>query len=141
MHSGWIRMRCWFNLDFCPYIHGTAALALFAFDANFISISASVHGQECASFMVHLLLFHQCTFLVCLLLLLAFYNSYALSSHVSCAKPIFTFSQVSASSIWFVLARDGLQFHFKLICFSHRTEVQNQKNKRKSCIQYNNLYF
>lgn len=59
-HSGWIRMRCWFHLDFCPYVHRTALLALFAFAAKFISVSASVHGQDSASasFMVHLLLFH-----------------------------------------------------------------------------------
>lgn len=48
-HSGWIRTRCWFHLDFCPYIHRTAVLALFAFAAEFISVSASVHGQESAS--------------------------------------------------------------------------------------------
>lgn len=124
MHSGWIRMRCWFCLDFCPDVHRTSALALFAFSAKLISVSASVHEQESASasFLLHLLLFHHYTSLACLLLLLDFCSSNALSSHVCCAKPISTGSQASASSIWFVLARGGIHFSSKLI-FSHRFVV------------------
>lgn len=74
MHSGCISMRCWFPLDFRPYITGLQFWHWFAFAAKFISVSASVHGLQSAPafFMVHWLLFYHCMLLVCSLLLLAF---------------------------------------------------------------------
>lgn len=104
---------------------GLTFLALFAFAAKFISVSASVHRLDSVSvsFMVHLLQFHCSIQLFYLLLLIAFCDSYILSSHVCSPKPISTCSWAYASNIWYILVRDSLHFGSQLICFPHRCAV------------------
>lgn len=99
MHSGCIRMKCWFYLDFCPFVHRISVLALFAFACKVhfcFSICSWTGVCSHFFFMVHLLLLHHYTCVCCSSLLSAAAVLFLLTSAI---PDIFTCSQASASSI------------------------------------------